>query len=98
MVNICKKYRYTALSLVMLLNLAGCMYPGMDNASSSFGENTRRSLNSQMAFPEAGDENSDRILSNTDGERGSLILDNHRRDVSTKDDFNKPININIGGK
>lgn len=81
----------------LLLSTSGCMYPGMDYKAEKLGTNTAQTLASQVAYPENEKNNGDEILSRTDGEKAKLILENHRRNVSTADDLEKPININING-
>jgi hypothetical protein len=76
--------------------LMGCMYPGMDT-NYDIGLQATKVLEAQVAHPENADKNSGKVLSHTDGEKGSLILENHRRDVSTAEEFNQPVQINIKG-
>lgn len=83
------------VSIAAIVSMSGCMYPGMDKPAQ-LGEAYQNMLSEQTAYPDNAEKYGGKIVSSTDSERATLILDNHRSNINKSNKVDRPIVVNIG--
>ncbi|UTW04563.1 hypothetical protein KDX31_06050 [Amphritea atlantica] len=85
----------TALSLFILVILAGCSAPQPQH-HMQLGAGAEALAEQQMFNPQASEENGTQIHGSLDGPTGVKILSTYRSDISKPQEVRNEIQVNIG--